>query len=409
MTHVAIIGAGPYGLSIAAHLRPLDLPYVIFGTPIDTWRHHMPAGMTLKSDGFASNLSDPRGEATLAAYCAANDIPYHDTDIRVPLEAFTAYALEFQRREVPDVDEREVVHVAKLEGGGFSIRLDDGEILEADFVVVAVGITHFRKLPRELAHLSPELVTHSSAHHDLSTFSGTDVIVVGGGSSAVDLAVLLREAGAATSLIARAEALHFDPPPRVGTRSLRQRARRPSSGLGPGWKSWLCQNAPELFRFIPGNTRMKIIRRHLGPGSPWHMKGRIEAGVEVILGESIERATGENDRVRLMLRRLDGSHHEVVADHIVAATGYQPDLRRLEFLDESLRLEIRTHEQMPVLSRHFESTVPDLYFVGLAAVNSFGPLVRFMVGAEFAAPRVARRLARQARRAGEPARRMVPA
>ena len=77
VTQVAIIGAGPYGLSIAAHLRSLGIPFRIFGTPVDTWRRHMPAGMSLKSDGFASCLSDPDDKGTLEAYCAERGIPYH--------------------------------------------------------------------------------------------------------------------------------------------------------------------------------------------------------------------------------------------------------------------------------------------------------------------------------------------
>lgn len=59
MTRVAIIGAGPYGLSIAAHLRAYGIPFRIFGAPLDSWRRHMPVGMMLKSDGFASSLSAP--------------------------------------------------------------------------------------------------------------------------------------------------------------------------------------------------------------------------------------------------------------------------------------------------------------------------------------------------------------
>src|SRR6516165_1462268 len=55
---VAIVGAGPYGLSLAAHLQALGVEYRVFGRPMDTWRHHMPEGMLLKSDGFASSLSD---------------------------------------------------------------------------------------------------------------------------------------------------------------------------------------------------------------------------------------------------------------------------------------------------------------------------------------------------------------
>lgn len=397
MTQVAIIGAGPYGLSIAAHLRSRNVSYRIFGTPVDTWRRHMPAGMTLKSDGFASSLSDPRGEATLAAYCAARGIPYHRTDIPVSLEVFNDYALDFQQRFVPDTEDRQVISVDKL-FDGFSLKLDDGETLRADNVVGAVGITHFGQVPSELAHLPSDLASHSSAHHDLSSFAGRDVTVIGGGSSAVDIAALLFEAGATTSLIARGNALRFFSEPKPGPRSRWQRLRHPSSGLGPGWKSWLCENVPNLFRFLPGDTRLAIIRRHLGPKSAWAMKGRLEAGVSVALGEIVERASAEDGRVRLALRSADGSRREVLTDHVIAATGYWPDVQKLEFLSESLRASVRTHAGMPVLSGGFESSVAGLYFVGPPAVNSFGPLMRFMVGAEYAAPLVARRLARRVRR-----------
>jgi thioredoxin reductase len=128
------------------------------------------------------------------------------------------------------------------------------------------------------------------------------------------------------------------------------------------------------------------------------MKARFEAGVAVSVGEVVERATEENGRVRLVLRREDGDKRETLTDHVIAATGYYPNLSSVGFLSEEIRASIRTHAQMPVVSSKFESTVPGLFFVGLPAVNSFGPLMRFMVGAEYAAPRVARELARRARR-----------
>jgi hypothetical protein len=84
---------------------------------------------------------------------------------------------------------------------------------------------------------------------------------------------------------------------------------------------------------------------------------------------------------------------------VIAATGYWPDVNRLDFLSDNLRRSIRTHARMPMLTSDFESSVPGLYFVGPPAVNSFGPLMRFMVGSEYAAPVVARRLARRVRRA----------
>jgi cation diffusion facilitator CzcD-associated flavoprotein CzcO len=408
VTQVAIIGAGPYGLSIAAHLRSLDVSYRIFGTPMDSWLHHMPAGMALKSDGFASSLIDPDGEGTLAAYCVTRDIPYHDTDIPVPLDVFTSYALDFQQRFVPDIEERQVT-LLESSVSGFSLTLDDGEVIRAESVVAAIGITHFGYVPAELANLPRELVSHSSAHHDLSSLSGRDVTVIGGGSSAVDLAVLAHEAGATTSLMTRRDSVRFDSEPDPGPKSKWQRLRRPSSGLGPGWRSWLCENAPNLFRFAPRGARIAIIRRHLGPRSAWHMKARLESGVGVSLGESIDRAAAEDGRVRLVLRSADGTRRTVLTDHVVCATGYRPDIHRLEFLGANVRESIRTEADVPVLSQRFESSVPGLYFVGLPAVNSFGPLMRFMVGAKYAAPIVAERLARSTRHASEPASTMAPA
>jgi cation diffusion facilitator CzcD-associated flavoprotein CzcO len=405
---VAIIGAGPYGLSVAAHLRARDVPYRIFGTPLDTWRRHVPAGMTLKSDGFASNLSAPGGEGTLAAYCAERGIPYHDRDLRVPLDVFNEYALDFQRRFVPDVEDRQVANLARADGR-FALTLDEGETLGADLVVAAVGITHFAVVPDELAHLPAPLLTHSSEHHDLSALAGQDVTVIGGGSSAVDLAVLAHEAGATTSLVARRASLRFDTEPVPGPRTRWQRVRHPSTGLGPGWRSWLCENVPSTFRVLPSNARLVIIRRHLGPKSAWHMKARLEAGVTVHLGETVEDATEEHGRVRLRLRDASGGLREHVTDRVVAATGYRPDVRRLTFVSDELRGSIRTHAGTPIVSRRFESSVAGLYFVGLPAVYSFGPLMRFMVGAEYAAPVLARRLARSARRVDDSARAVVTA
>jgi cation diffusion facilitator CzcD-associated flavoprotein CzcO len=406
MTRVAVIGAGPYGLSIAAHLRSRGVPFRIFGTPLDTWRRHMPVGMLLKSDGFASSLSDPDGRGTLASYCLERAIPYDATHIPVSLDLFNAYALDFQRRFVKDLEDRQVVSLDR-KGDGFVLELDDGEVLEADFVVGAIGISYFSRIPAELAHLPANLISHSSAHSDLSGFSGRDVTVIGGGSSAVDIATLLHEAGARTSLVARRSTLRFSSPP-SGTRSRWQRIRHPSSGLGPGLRSWLFQNFPNVFRYLPAQTRLTIIRRHLGPQAAWTMRARFEAGVAVTVDTSIEQASDQEGRVRLVLRTQDGKTREILTDHVIAATGYYPKVSSIDFLSEDLRSSIRTHAQMPVVTPKFESSEAGLYFVGLSAVNSFGPLMRFMVGAEYAAPRVARELARRIRQ-NEPVSSMVSA
>ncbi len=399
VTAVAIIGAGPYGLSVAAHLRAMGVPHRIFGTPLDTWRHHVPAGMLLKSDPFASSLSEPGGKGTLRDYCAARKIAYHPTDIAVELDTFNSYAMDFQRRYVPELEDKQVVRLDR-KGEGFLIELDDGEVLESDLVVVAVGISYFAQLPEQLRHLPAELASHSSAHHDLDRFAGRDVTVIGGGSSAVDLATLLSEAGAKTSLVARRPSLRFSSFGCPDERTRWERVRHPSSGMGPGLRSYLLQKFPHLFRFAPGGLRLEIVRRHLGPQTAWLMKERFDKGVSTTLGEQLESATAENGRVRLVFRAADGGSREVLTDHVIAATGYYPNVSAIEFLSDDIETAVETHAGMAVLSGGFESSVPGLFFVGPAAANSFGPLMRFMVGAEYVAPRLAPRLARRVRRSG---------
>ena len=154
MTRVVIIGAGPYGLSVAAHLRAHGVAFRIFGAPLDSWRNHMPVGMMLKSDGFASSLSHPGGEGTLARYCAERGIAYHDTDIPVSLELFIAYASDFQQRFVGDLEERQVVSLDRNRDG-FVLALDDGEVLTADYVVGAFGISYCAGRQAQHAQVHP--------------------------------------------------------------------------------------------------------------------------------------------------------------------------------------------------------------------------------------------------------------
>ncbi len=390
----AVIGAGPYGLSVAAHLHGRRADFRVFGRPLDTWRTAMPRGMFLKSDGFASNLSAPEPGSTLADYCLERGVPYHPTDVPVPLDVFIDYGLDFQRRYVPDLEEHTVASVAR-DGRGFRLRLDDGEELRAKRVVVAAGITHLASVPRIFDGLPPELVTHSSAHHDLSGFAGKQVTVVGAGASAVNLAVGLARAGARSRLVARGPSVRFSSPPTGERRSLLDRLQRPGSGLGPGWRSRASCDAPDLFRLVPSRLRPEIVRRHLGPSSAWHLKDPFESWVEVITSRSVERVEALDDGVRLVLASPEGHPRLTLeSDHVICATGYQADVNRLTFLDEGVRSQVRTVAKAPELSRRFESSVPGLYFLGLPAAVSFGPLMRFMHGDEFAARRITQDLLR---------------
>ena len=124
---IAIIGAGPYGLSLAAHLGRTRRSYRIFGEPMRFWSRHMPRGMRLKSEGFASNLYDPKSEFTLEHYCKENGIPYAHVGLPVPLETFVAYGREFQRRYVPELEQVDVETLVER-SPGFELTTAAGEI-----------------------------------------------------------------------------------------------------------------------------------------------------------------------------------------------------------------------------------------------------------------------------------------
>lgn len=392
---VAIVGAGPYGLSIAAHLGARRIPYRIFGRAMSVWAERMPEGMHLKSDGFASSLYDPKGEYTLKAYCRSEGLPYADVNLPVPLDTFVNYGNAFQRRYVPSLEETEVVALRRS-GQGFELELATGEKLMARHVVVAVGISYFAYTPPEFAKLNSPFVSHSSDHHKLGGFRGRRVAVLGGGSSATDIAALLHEAGAIVHLIARAPAIRFHDRP-LARRPLKERILNPRTGIGPGLRHLFYASAPHLFRRMPESFRLRKVREALGPATGWFMKERVLGKLPMHCGVQDLRAIPQPDGLQLTWAEADGNPMTLSVDHLIAATGYRVDVSRLAFLSQDLRCSLRTTGGAPLLSQAFESSVAGLYFVGVSAANTFGPVMRFAVGAKFTASRVTRALAKSSR------------
>lgn len=392
---VVIIGAGPYGLSIAAHLRKTSLTFRIFGSPMQSWRQQMPKGMLLKSDGFASSLYDPDSSFTLRHYCEEMRLPYSDVGLPVPLEVFSAYGIEFQKRLVPTLEETSIVS-ARQTSTGFELKTEDNQTVQARKVVVATGITHFGYLPPILAGLPGEYVTHSSQHHNLIEFRGKSVAVVGAGASAVDIAALLNEGGAQVQLVARRSKIAFHTRAKE-PRPLLDRLRNPRSGLGIGWRSRLCTDAPLLFHFMPQDFRLRVVRNHLGPAPGWFVRDKVVGKFPLHVGSTIEEARIENGKVHLKITDKDKNSIELIVDHVIGATGFQVSISRLGFLDDTLRQRVQTVDDTPLLSRNFESSVPGLYMVGLASANAFGPLTRFAYGAKFTARHLSRHLASRSR------------
>jgi hypothetical protein len=392
---VAIVGAGPYGLSLAAHLNAAGIQPRVFGRPMESWRCHMPEGMLLKSDPFASNLSDPQDFYTLARFSEEQSIPYSESE-PVKLDTFCNYGLNFQKRWAPRLTE---AYVSAIERSGdeFIIALDNGAKVSARRVVVAIGVGPFRYVPKILRTLPDRFLSHSFDHRDLSDFSGVRVAVIGGGASAIDLAGLLHERGCDVALVSRRAELRFtggSSSRQSGPASLLRRMRHPPSGLGPGLRSRFATDAPLLIHALPKRLRFEFVRRHLGPAASRMMKDKVVGRVPLLLERELTAAAVEDSNVALTLSRKDGGHDVLRVGHVIAATGYRVDLSCLTLLSPSLRKQIAEYRGAPILTRNFESSVHGLYFIGLAAAASFGPLMRFTFGARYAAHRLTRALVR---------------
>jgi thioredoxin reductase len=400
-TEVAIIGCGPYGLSLAAYLGSRGVDFIVIGAPMRFWRDAMPEGMKLKSEGFASSIADPARKYTLGDFCKERGLPYQDTNLPVPLERFIAYGEAFQHRWAPDAIQQEVVSLTATTDG-FRLILQDGGIIDAAKVVVAAGIRSFAYMPEVLAALPADRVSHSVDYGDASRLKGRQVVVVGAGASATDLAASLRNTAGEVQIVARRPVVRFQDP--LGQRSLLQEIRAPMTGLGPGWKSVLCVRAPLVFHAMPEAFRVEVVRRYLGPGPAWHTRAALEGKISIDAGCDIDKASAPDSRARLEFIQK-GERRVLEADHVVAATGFRVNIDRLSFLDETLKRQISRVAGAPALGVHFETSTPGLYFVGAAAANSFGPLFRFVYGSGFASKRVSDHIVNRLRRGRTPARR----
>ncbi len=379
---VIVIGAGPYGLSAAAHLKNAGVSIRVFGDAMSFWRDNMPKGMRLRSPWIATNISDPAGHFSLDAYADRHELTAQD---RLPIEDFVAYGKWFQRFAVSELDTRHVVSIDES-SKGFQVRLADGELFYADRVVVATGLANQDFWPAPFKGLPRSLVSHTANHATLETFRNRHVAVVGRGQSACESAVLLNKAGAKVDLICRGD-IHWigsEVPSNEAPKNLYWRLRKrfsAPSAVGPFPFDWL-NELPGILHGLPGVARRFVNRRSLRAGATALLKEHM-TGVQAHSGRTIMSAREEGNRIVLSLE-----NSSLAFDHVLLATGYKIELERLSFLRPELIQKIRCDDGAPVLVSGFESSVPGLHFIGASAVKSYGPLVRFIAGSRYAAESV---------------------
>ncbi|PYR23838.1 MAG: hypothetical protein DMF98_17490 [Acidobacteria bacterium] len=374
---VAIVGAGPYGLSAAAHLRAVKgLEVRVFGEPMSFWERHMPVGMRLRSPWAASHLADPACGNHLSA--------------PIPLSRFIEYGRWFQHRAVPETEARKVLRI-EPGAAGFRVSLDSGEECTARRVVIAAGIVPFAWRAPEFDSVPTQYASHSCDQRDLRHFARRRVAVIGGGQSALESAALLHEAGAEVEVIARQPRIHWlDRSAKLHRLGLVSRLMYHPSDVGPAGVSQLV-GRPNLFRRLPRRLQDLLgVRSIRAAGAAW-LQPRLR-DVPISTGRSVISAAPAGDRVTLKLQ--DGTERRV--DHVLLATGYRVDIARYSFLSEDLLKSIRRIDGFPQLDAGFETSMAGLHFLGAPAAWSFGPLMRFVAGASFASRALTLRIAGRA-------------
>jgi FAD-dependent urate hydroxylase len=375
-TPVAIIGAGPHGLSAAAHVRHFGLEPLVFGDPMAFWREQMPVGMLLRSSPRASSISAPERRLTLEEWAAAHG---KELAAPVPLSDFLAYGQWFQREAVPDVDTRMIRRVSKA-NGAFELTLDDGEVILAGRVGVAAGIAPFPRVPEVFRGLPSELVSHASEQRELARFAGKRVAVVGNGQSALESAALLHEQGADVEVISRASEIWW----LTGPSGKRIKWPTAPTDIGGRVTSWLSAS-PDVFRRLPRSKQPVIAFRCIRPAGGHWLRPRIEGEVPITFSTSIASASAGDAGVELQLS--DGSSRTV--DHVLLGTGYEVDVRRYPFIAPELSESLELVDGYPVLGRGLESSVEGLHFLGAPAAYSSGPVMRFVTGTFYTGPEFA--------------------
>jgi lysine/ornithine N-monooxygenase len=383
---VAIVGAGPYGLSVAAHLK--EHRVATFGEPMETWRTRMPHDMLLRSDWKETSLSAPGEAGTIDRWAR---VAGEEREEPIPLQKFLRYADWFRRTFAPEGNPSDVASLEQAPSG-YRLTTVSGDEVEAASVVVAVGAIPFAHAPPPFTEAMGDRVTFATELQNYERYRDRRVVVVGGGQGGLESATLAGAAGADVELVIRSQLRWFaDREPHRPRGPVRQRLYRiayPVVGYGPPVLNRLALH-PDLFALFPKPARRVLSERILrAGGSPW-LRSKVEQMVRVSEGVAVVAIEG-NGAVRLHLS--DSSVRE--ADAVIVAAGFRFSLDRLGFLSPDLRSRIAVEDGWPVLDRCFRSTEEGVLFVGFAAEHRFGPIARFIPGTRFTANRVREALVR---------------
>lgn len=361
---VLIIGAGPYGVSIALELHRRGVPFVVHGEPFSLWHRHTLSAASLRSDVHVSEVFTKDRRHRLDSFMDATLPPADARRVRqgrVPVSLFRDYLRQVQSRLPFPIVEQRITGLCG-DGNGFVATTAGGETIAASQVVLACGVEGHRYLPPCLADLDSERVVHGWHVQQYESARGQRILIVGSGQSAAEAVWHLRPHNQITWLH-RTRPTYFADPIALP---------RPIFALA--------MRGSHVFSLLPGWLRSRLRKNLVGATITPDLEPHVAA-------DDVEQIQGDIESLRLVGR--GGAVHSAALnrdfDLVVACTGYRYGLRNLTMLAPRLAEQIRCEEDMPVLDRRFQTSVPGLYVVGAMAEPKHGPAMRFMSGTRTAA------------------------
>jgi FAD-dependent urate hydroxylase len=369
---IIIVGAGPFGLAVAAGLRAGEVRYRLLGEPMSFWRRHMPHGMVLRS--AADWHLDPLGELTIERFLGKRGTAAAAAE-PLPIATYLAYAAWFQERAGIVCEPLRVQRLEVAEDGRFRLVTEppgpDGAEIVSDTVVLAVGQRTFAYVPPELAAiLPPGRFEHTCDLVRFDQLRAKRVVIIGGRQSAFEWAALISEAGAAS-----VDIVHRHPSPAFAVADWDWATRLAEQYADdPGWYQRLSsEEQAKIARHLWGEGRLKV--------EPWLASRLADERVRIRPNTTIIAATVDDDRMHLSTDHDD----TLIADRVILATGYRTDVRSIRFLAPPLMDRLAVEDGYPKLGTDFQTAVPGLFVTGALAGAEFGPLFGFTVTARPAA------------------------
>lgn len=363
-TDVLVIGAGPYGLCIAAYAKAKGLDVAIVGEPMAFWKNRMPAGMLLRS-GRDWHL-DASDVHTLEAFLEERRIP-RGTAEPIPVELFRDYSEWFRQSKKIEVQPVRVSRIREADGE-FEVVCDNEHVIRACRVVAAPGLAYFASIPPEISSgLAGDQVSHTASLVDFRPLAGKRCLIVGGRQSAFEWTALMMEAGiGSVDLVFRHETPAFVHSDWSFTDAMIENTLRVR-----GW-----------FRRLEAAEQKAVHQNFWRVGrlqlEPW-LAGRIHRK-NVRIRQNSRIASLRGTASGEVEAHLDGGD-AVLADHVICATGYRVDVSRVPYLVGQVASgRMRVTDGFPVLDEDFQTTAPGLYIVGQASMQLFGPFFGFLRG-----------------------------